>query len=254
MCLKCFSDPDSGCCPRWRRRRGQQSSTLPRRREEAATQVPEEKTPLVQEGTMKPTPRPRPTTEPIPIPQNEDVLSKVNPPHRIIIPPSAFANSTLPFIPRGRTTTEMLEAKKRGLRLLEHAQTTTNLKPFPPLSETASDVSSHDEPNTPSRGRGTRAQVPKNSIGIGIETEFLVRARDPNTNEASAAECGAHMAELYNRKVSTSYPRMYSVVGTNKSPPRGNFDTWTLMDDMSVETRSAPCNLLAAPGYNRESR
>lgn len=48
----------------------------------------------------------------------------------------------------------------------------------PPLTERPSDASSHGESNSPLDGRGRYAKVPKNSIGIGIETEFLLEAHD----------------------------------------------------------------------------
>lgn len=117
---------------------------------------------------------------------------------------------------------------------------------YPALSERPSDVSSHCEPDSPSKGRGRKAQVPKNSIGIGIEAEFLLESRDPSKRETYVGRNGPiklaeTVTERYNLLVPSSYPRMHSLVGCGKAPPCDDFDTWTLMDDISIETTSAPC-------------
>lgn len=109
------------------------------------------------------------------------------------------------------------------------------------LASAPSEVSSYDEPTSPSQGRGKQAKVPKNSMGIGIETEFLVQARDPDRREGRASTFGESMAQLHNKQVPSTYPRMDSIVGHSTMSPSADFNTWTLMSDITVDTHQAPC-------------
>ncbi len=107
-----------------------------------------------------------------------------------------------------------------------------------------SGVSPYGEPSTsPShgRGRGRDARVPKTSIGIGIETEFLVQARDPDRREGKLTTFVEAMAQLHKKQVPSSCPKMRSIIPESTVPRLDNFDTWTLMSDSTVDTDRAPC-------------
>lgn len=189
------------------------------------------------QGSMRQIPRSQQTSEPIPI------FPPSPRPIRVAVPTSAFASSDIALPSSGsRPATDPERSNLAGHVLpLQRARSIPLASLKSPLPEKPSDVSSHDEPDTPTRGRGTNAKVPKSSIGIGIETEFLVRARDPNPSDASAAVCGARMAQLHNLQVPSSYPRMHSLIGPNQEGVTGAlFDAWRLVDDFSVATRSAP--------------
>jgi hypothetical protein len=175
-----------------------------------------------------------------------------------VIPPPGRARRAVPVSPfadaiqqsslaRTRQTPVMprTHAEDPGSQLRRQRQIPI-LHVYSALSERLSDVSSYGEPDSPSKGRGRKAQVPKNSIGIGIETELLLESRDPSKRETYVGrngpiKLGETVAELYNLLVPPSYPRMHSLVGCGKAHPCDEFDTWTLMDDISIETTSAPC-------------
>lgn len=117
------------------------------------------------------------------------------------------------------------------------------------LTSQPSDASSHDEPDTPSKGRGLDAKVPKNSIGIGIETEFYLdlkpqdKETDPRRRRPGAAEFCWQVRDLYNETVPPSYPRMESIYERDCLRwPNDKHDQWMLMREATIQTSQPPCN------------
>jgi hypothetical protein len=161
-------------------------------------------------------------------------------------PPSPFATTHDPPFPVDQSMTPTLQqGNTLGLELRQSESIPMERIHPGLLSSKLSEVSSHGEPDSPSKGRGKHAKVPKNSIGIGIETEFLLQARDPNTRFWNAKKFSAFLAQNHNREVPSSYPQMHSVVGLVMPQRfRDNFDAWTLLDDPTVGTSSAPCESL----------
>jgi hypothetical protein len=89
-------------------------------------------------------------------------------------------------------------------------------------------------------------------IGIGIESEFLLKARyrlpQPIT---SVNKFGKFVAENYNLQVPAYFPRMYSYMENQEisesgyhifAEPRG-FDEWSLTYDATMSTSQEPCKL-----------
>ena len=81
--------------------------------------------------------------------------------------------------------------------------------------------------------------APEIGIGIGIETEFLLQSRDPNSEDVSLFRFARHCAVQYNEQVDEQHPRMHSLV---QALWQGQPHTqWCLHYDPTCETRSVPC-------------
>ena len=154
-------------------------------------------------------------------------------------------------IPRNHSSIRDLE--KQGLLYTErapdddHSMTFFRATDFG-LASQPSDASSHGEPDMPSEGRGLDAKVPRNSIGIGIETEFFLRAKSgprdqsPRRQRQDAAGFCRDVKKLYNEQVSSTFPRMESIFERDCIRwPEDRHDTWILMRDSTMCTQKPPC-------------
>jgi hypothetical protein len=117
------------------------------------------------------------------------------------------------------------------------------------LTSQPSDASSYDEPDIPSKGRGLDAKVPTNSIGIGIETEFFLKAKaepkdqDPRRRRQDAAGFCRDVKDLHNVQVASNFPGMESIFERDcRRWPEDRHDTWMLMRDSTMCTTEPPCN------------
>lgn len=90
-----------------------------------------------------------------------------------------------------------------------------------------------------SQRRGERSPACK--IGIGIETEFLLRARQPENRRWTLVEFTEVVAAQHNSRVVDHHPEMMSDV--QNSRPRTRFDRWALIVDHSMSTSQEPCAL-----------
>lgn len=87
--------------------------------------------------------------------------------------------------------------------------------------------------------RGTRP--PADKMGIGIETEFLLRAKQPSPPRSTFAQFAQCIATEHNRYMDGQHPRMLSDV--LNYGPRQRFDQWALITDSSMSTHWEPCKL-----------
>lgn len=172
---------------------------------------------------------------------NEDVRSFFDdtPRGEFTIPRNYFTSRDLSK--RGRDHTE--RPPREG-----HSVTFSHAIDFG-LASQPSDASSHAEPDTPSEGRGLDAKVPKNSIGIGIETEFFLKARgepqdrDPRRRRQAAPGFCRDVKDLYNEQVPLNFPRMESIYERDCIRwPTDRHDKWVLMRDSTMCTDRPPCN------------
>jgi hypothetical protein len=104
-------------------------------------------------------------------------------------------------------------------------------------------------------------------IGIGIESEFLLRPRRrPTVPITSVSDFGANVAYDHNVQVPAYFPRMYSYMENQEISQRGDhieqeargFDEWSLTFDGTMYTSEEPCkltffNLIPKTGYVRHN-
>jgi hypothetical protein len=104
-------------------------------------------------------------------------------------------------------------------------------------------------------------------IGIGIESEFLLRPRRrPTVPITSVSDFGAIVAYDHNVQVPAHLPRMYSYMENQEISQRGDqvekeargFDEWSLTFDGTMYTSEEPCkpplfNLIPKTGYVRHN-
>jgi hypothetical protein len=86
--------------------------------------------------------------------------------------------------------------------------------------------------------------ISSESLGIGIETEFLIQAREPLPESDTLKLFARDMSREYNRRDEISKgvgPSMESLIGNLTNLDKETHMTWRLVHDPTVETQSAPC-------------
>lgn len=86
----------------------------------------------------------------------------------------------------------------------------------------------------------TQPKPSAGSLGIGIETEVLLRGRNrPPANENTFPRFARRCAALYNNTISSEFPRMHSLVQNQwAGVPHTQ---WVLHHDPTCETEAEPC-------------
>lgn len=82
------------------------------------------------------------------------------------------------------------------------------------------------------------------SLGIGIETEFLIQAREARPESDTLKRFASDMSKEYNKQDNVSRglgPSMESLIGNLTSLGKETHMTWRLVHDPTVETQSPPC-------------
>lgn len=97
----------------------------------------------------------------------------------------------------------------------------------------------------------TAPALSESSIGIGIETEFLLEGRDRRTRDANIVEFARKLAHLHNQEAREKFPLMFSEISFERTSSPGNYSTWALVREPTIETRQEPCkgDLLALFRY-----
>lgn len=88
------------------------------------------------------------------------------------------------------------------------------------------------------------------SLGIGIETEFLIQARKPRPGSDTLKLFARDMSREYDRRDEVSKglgPNMESLIGNLTNLGKETHMTWRLVHDPTVETQSAPCKTKSFP-------
>lgn len=89
--------------------------------------------------------------------------------------------------------------------------------------------------------------IPPRSIGIGIETEFLLRPRDPKLDAATIRDFSRHVASGYLQHISqnpTGHPKMHNAIDESYLGTR--FAEWSLDSDSTIKMPNkgqAPCQI-----------
>lgn len=100
--------------------------------------------------------------------------------------------------------------------------------------------SGHDRTIVPKPRQSPRIRDPTDKIGIGIETEFLLRALEPENRAASMCKFADIVAANYNNRIPSQHPRMYETV--RSFPPKKVItDKWALTKDATIERHREPC-------------
>jgi hypothetical protein len=87
--------------------------------------------------------------------------------------------------------------------------------------------------------------LPPGTIGIGIETEFLLVARDKNLNRGNIRDFSRALASGYNQSINgntNKHPGMHNAIDESYLGER--FSEWSLDSDSTIETPKkgqAPC-------------
>lgn len=102
-------------------------------------------------------------------------------------------------------------------------------------------ASGHQVP-LPGHSEPQRERSPEGEMGIGIETEFLLAARQPLDRRTKLNEFANVVARSHNANVALEHPRMTNDV--EKPGARDQFDHWALVVDDSMSTGRSPCKLL----------
>ena len=108
---------------------------------------------------------------------------------------------------------------------------------------------SRGEGSTPATWKGEEKALsparpfvtPESSIGIGIETEFLLQSLEAETRRNDIADFAKVMAELHNQEIPEQYPRMYSEFMGRRDFDTEKYSEWTLLEEITVETSQEPC-------------
>ena len=202
-------------------------------------------------------PRPRSQHLAAPLPRTQESATQ-----RLVLLPTEEQRALFdePFVggirlPQARSITTDLD--QNGVVSLDRASASGSMS-FSSASQFGlttqpSDASSHGEPDTPSKGRGLDAKVPKNSIGIGIETEFFLDDKperkdpgpdpDPRRQRSDAGDFCWQVRDLYNEQVPLSYPRMDSIYERDCVRwETDRHDMWILMRESTIHTHEPPCN------------
>lgn len=88
---------------------------------------------------------------------------------------------------------------------------------------------------------------PPSSIGIGIETEFLLGSREASLRQATLLKFARMLKDLYNNEVPEAYPRMSEEVGVRDLAIE-IYSTWTIHQDTTVDADEESCKLYLANG------
>ncbi len=99
------------------------------------------------------------------------------------------------------------------------------------------------EPRMPGPNRSGQARAPAGKFGIGIETEFLLKALRPEHRAGSMCEFAKLVANNHNKLVGLPHPRMYENARTCP-PKRTSLDKWVLGKDPTMERKCEPCKPL----------
>jgi hypothetical protein len=91
----------------------------------------------------------------------------------------------------------------------------------------------------PAPNRTDQVRAPAGKIGIGIETEFLLRARLPEHRAGTLHQFAAIVATNYNTRLA-QHPRMYENVRTLPTK-KTIFDKWALTKDPTMARNCEPC-------------
>lgn len=92
-------------------------------------------------------------------------------------------------------------------------------------------------------GSSWTPSISSESLGIGIETEFLIEARDARAESDTLKMFARDMSREYNRRDEISRglgPSMDSLIGNLTSLGQETHMTWRLVHDPTVETQSTP--------------
>ena len=92
-----------------------------------------------------------------------------------------------------------------------------------------------------------KSQPSPNSIGIGIETEFLLRPRDKKFDAATIRDFSRGVASGYLQYIAhahTKHPKMHNAIHESYFGER--FAEWSLDDDSTIQMpnhNQAPCEI-----------
>jgi hypothetical protein len=92
----------------------------------------------------------------------------------------------------------------------------------------------------PAPNRADQVRGPAGRIGIGIETEFLLRALRPEHRAENLHLFAAIVATNYNRRLAQQHPGMYENV-SSLSAKKLVFDRWALTKDPTMTRNREPC-------------
>lgn len=96
------------------------------------------------------------------------------------------------------------------------------------------------DPPLPGPGRSRLVRAPGAKMGIGIETEFMLKARQPEYTAGSVNGFAGIMATNHNKVVGSQHPAMYNsmTVSPRKKTLLGE---WALTKDGTIDRRFEPC-------------
>ena len=94
----------------------------------------------------------------------------------------------------------------------------------------------------PGPNQSDRVRAHNSKIGIGIETEFMLAARQLKHKANTVEEFGNIAAINHNDCVASPHPRMGKHV-LSYPPKRAVFDQWALSQDPTISRRYEPCKL-----------
>lgn len=99
----------------------------------------------------------------------------------------------------------------------------------------------------PGPSQSNRVRAHNSKIGIGIETEFLLAARQPKHKANTIDEFGKIAAINHNDCVASRHPIMGTKV-LSYPPSRAVFDQWALSEDPTISRSYEPCKLFPRHG------
>lgn len=103
----------------------------------------------------------------------------------------------------------------------------------------------------PGANQSDKARAHNCKIGIGIETEFLLAARQLKHKANTIEEFGKIAAINHNDCVASRHPRMGKNV-LSYPPKRALFDQWVLSEDPTISRGYEPCKLFPRQGIVTE--
>lgn len=117
--------------------------------------------------------------------------------------------------------------------------------PPPPGSVPGPSRSTAKQPSKPN----WTPSINSESLGIGIETEFLVQSRLARPTSDTLKLFARDMSRDFNGQdgvISGLEPKMESLIGNLTSLGKETHMTWRMVHDPTVETQSAPCKICEA--------
>ncbi|KAF2966741.1 hypothetical protein GQX73_g6834 [Xylaria multiplex] len=93
-------------------------------------------------------------------------------------------------------------------------------------------------PQVPATTHHSPARAPLGTIGIGVETGFILQSRDPEPGDSSLTLFARSLAANHNRSVPLPNPRMDSLVQNLGDGP--SHMAWKLVRNQTCETKSSP--------------